>query len=313
MRRYVLVCLKKKNLILSFMFPALIGALGAVGGGLLTANSIDRQNEMANQQFNANLAFQRYQYEDMKRWQSPANQIRMLREANITPALGLNSNLAGSSLSSVGGVAPTASHAVGDFSGLPSAAAALMQGIAGSSLTSAQERNVDADTELKGIDVQTRLRENLARIDNILSTKRLSDQSRKFYMAQANYLNKQLDYADEKLSWENQELRFRTAGEAIDNALKEVEVLFAPLLKDAQIKQLGALAFMNYKQGALAGKTIDKVEAETMYEWNELFKNLPDGEQGFTEWKAMRNSKGFKVTRYALKMVFDALKSIPKM
>lgn len=296
---------------MSFIEP-LIGALGAVGGGLVTANSIDNQNAMANSQFNANLAFQRYQYEDMKRWQTPINQVRLLREAGLNPALALDSRLAGNALTSVGGVSPTATHAVGDFTGLPSAAANLMTGLSSSSLANAQEKNINADTELKGVDVQTRLRENLSRIEQILSTKRLNDQSRKFYMAQANFINKQLDYSDERLEWENQEQRYKAAGVALDNALKEVDVLFSPMLKESQIKQLGALAFMNYKQGSLAGKTMDKIEAETMFEWNELFKNLPEGEQGFTEWKTMRNSKGFKVTRYALKMIFDALRSVPK-
>lgn len=294
------------------MLPALIGALGALGSGALTADSINYQNEMARQQFQENLAFQRYQYEDMKRWQSPANQVRLLKEAGINPILALDSKLAGTALSSVGGVSPTSSAVSQDYSSIPSAASNLMQGFANTSLAQSQEKNVDADTEGKNIRNQNQMRLDLANIEKLLSDKRLNDVSRKQLQFQANYLSKQLQFADEKLEWENQEQRFKVAGVAIDNALKEVELLFAPMLNNAQIRSLGALAFMNYKQGALAGKSIEKIEAETMYEWNELFKNLPEAEQGFSEWKAMKNSKGFKVTRYALGLVFKALSSLPK-
>lgn len=109
--------------------PALIGALGAVGSGFLTANSLDNQNAAATNQFAANLAFQRYQYEDSKRWQSMPNQVRLLRYAGLNPSLALGNQ---SGISPVGGVAPTSSMTSADYSGLPSAASQLMSGIASS-------------------------------------------------------------------------------------------------------------------------------------------------------------------------------------
>ena len=202
------------------MLPAIIGALGAVGGGLLTANSINEQNAMANSQFRANYDFQRYQYEDMKRWQSPENLVRLYRQAGLNPALALGSGL-NAPATSVGGVAPTASHAVGDFSGVPSAAANLMQGFANSSLAEAQERNVDANTENVTIRNQNQLRSDLADINLKLSNKRLNDVSRKRLMLEANYIQKQLDYADERLNWENQEQRFKATFERLARTLEK--------------------------------------------------------------------------------------------
>lgn len=117
----------------------MISALGAVGGAYLTADSIDRQNAIAQSQFRENMAFQKYQYEDMKRYQSPKNQVMMLREAGLNPALAMDSSLAGKSLAGVGGVSPTASVTSGDFMGLPQGAASLLQSIVSNGLSQSQE------------------------------------------------------------------------------------------------------------------------------------------------------------------------------
>lgn len=117
----------------------LISALGAVGGAYFTADSIDRQNAIAQSQFNQNMAFQKYQYEDMKRYQSPKNQVQMLREAGLNPNLAMDSALAGKSLAGVGGVSPNASVSSADFTGLPQSAASLLQSIVSNGLSQSQE------------------------------------------------------------------------------------------------------------------------------------------------------------------------------
>lgn len=117
----------------------LISALGAVGGAYLTADSVDRQNAIAQSQFNQNMAFQKYQYEDMKRFQSPKNQVMMLREAGLNPNLAMDSALAGKSLAGVGGVSPNASVTSADYMGIPQNAASLLQSIVSHGLSQSQE------------------------------------------------------------------------------------------------------------------------------------------------------------------------------
>lgn len=95
----------------------LIGAgLGAVAG-LANVFSARSQNNEARRQFEESLNFQKYQYNDMKRYNSPKNQMRLLREAGINPALSLG-NLGQSTAVGVGSASPTASNVMPDMSGL---------------------------------------------------------------------------------------------------------------------------------------------------------------------------------------------------
>lgn len=88
----------------------LTGTLGSAAlGGLGSALGISSQREAneENMKFNRELlAFQKYQYEDMKRYNSMAEQVRRIKSANLNPALMMQGGNVGSVQSSVG--APSA-------------------------------------------------------------------------------------------------------------------------------------------------------------------------------------------------------------
>ena len=63
--------------------------LGSVGSTIGSIHSANVQNEEARRQFDASLAWSKYQYNDMKQYNSPKNQLRLMREAGLNPALAL--------------------------------------------------------------------------------------------------------------------------------------------------------------------------------------------------------------------------------
>lgn len=81
------------------IIPALIGAVGAIGGAALGASSNNRnilQNQM-NNEFNAREAqkardFQLYMWNAQNEYNSPANQRKLRAEAGYNPYLGYDSN-----------------------------------------------------------------------------------------------------------------------------------------------------------------------------------------------------------------------------
>lgn len=108
---------------------AVLGAIGAGLQGMSTLGSFfaarDQTSE-ARRQFDESMRFQRYQYDDMKRYNSPENQVRLMRKAGFNPAL-MASNLGQSTAVGVSSPSPTASSALPDFSGLSAAGGTLSQ------------------------------------------------------------------------------------------------------------------------------------------------------------------------------------------
>lgn len=122
----------------------LLGAAAISGGasflsGLGNYFAAKETNEMAREQFEKNLAFQKYQYEDTKRYNSFENQVRLARRANLNPSLLFGSGASPAGAQSVGGVGSTAQVTTPDYSFFPSAAGNLLSAFSQSSLNASQE------------------------------------------------------------------------------------------------------------------------------------------------------------------------------
>lgn len=286
---------------------AAIGALGALGSGAMTADAYNTQNSIAQSQFRENMNWQRQQYYDMKLWQSPKNQVRLYREAGINPALALQSGLAGK-VEGVGGVAPTSSMSSPDFFSLPSGASGLIQAFSQSNLADTQSKKVEADAENTLIDNRTKYERQLEELRQMKSSRKLNQSQQKYYDAQEMFLNKQLQYIDERLEWENQSERFRAAGIQLDNTMKSLEIMFKPMQINAELQSLSALAFMNYQSGLASGASIEEIKARTNKEFAEYLKMLPEAEVGKTKANIYKNGSFMKkVGLYLSDRLFDAL------
>lgn len=286
---------------------AAIGALGSLASGALTADAYNTQNSIAQSQFRENMQWQKQQYYDMKRWQSPKNQVRLYREAGINPALALESGLAGK-VEGVGGVAPTSSMTSPDFSSIPSGAANLMQAFSQSNLSDTQAKNVEANTENTLIDNRTKYERQLEELRKLKTSRKLDQSQQKYYDAQEAFLNKQLQYIDERLEWENQSERFRAAGMSLDNTMKSLEIMFKPMQINAELQSLSALAFMNYQAGLASGASIEEIKARTNKEFAEYLKTLPEAEVGKAKANIYKNGSFMqKIGLYLSDKLFDAL------
>lgn len=182
-------------------WPLVGAAVGALGSGL-NYFSAQSQNEEARRQFDQSLSWQKQQYNDMKRYNSPQNQIRMMREAGINPALALGQL---SSSSAVGSPAPgsTASMVQPDFSGLNTSAEYL-----------ANYETLNSQRDLNYADAATKLQDSLGKgIDNAYKARNyelaqnLTSEQANLLRLNAEFTQRNLGNALEYSEWQVQEQR----------------------------------------------------------------------------------------------------------
>lgn len=128
---------------------AITGALG-LGQSLLN-------NAAAQQNFNEQMAFSKYQYEDMKKYNSWQNQVAQMRAAGVNPALAIGQGQLGHSAS--GSSVPSA----------PSFQQADLNPMASAMVNPSQARLNDAQALGVGIDNETRALKNGLTLSEMMS------------------------------------------------------------------------------------------------------------------------------------------------
>lgn len=174
-----------------------LGVAAASGG--LSFLSAHKQNSEARRQFEQSMALQRYQYEDMKRYNSPANQVKLYRQAGINPALAMGQL---PSSGAVGTASPgaTSSFTQPDFSGLNVAAdIAAMYDVRNSETA----KNA-ADTNKSIEETLTKRYENKFAEDNFRWQKHLNEMRARLEESNLSLAQKTLDSQVEKSVWDAQ-------------------------------------------------------------------------------------------------------------
>ena len=222
---------------MSAIGSSLIQAGATLVGGVLNANSQNRVNAEARRQFDANMAWQKYQYEDSKKYNSASEQVRRLREAGINPMLAYSGD-AGSS-QPVAASSPTAQQNAVDYSGVMNAGAAIGNALSQQELQRKQSDNLDADTAMKESqayrqDVQNRfavakemgeLEEQQASIKEKLSQKDLNDEQRSSLQKQSESLAVQIEMNRKELSFLDDYLLARNDTQREEANYKREQVL----------------------------------------------------------------------------------------
>lgn len=110
---------------------AILGAaaLSSIGGGLLNAVGMNSQNRAAREQYQQSMNFGREQTYLNSYLNSPAVQVRKFKQAGINPALAMYSGADAGNVSMPSAPASNASVGTMDYSGLPSVASALANGL----------------------------------------------------------------------------------------------------------------------------------------------------------------------------------------
>lgn len=291
-------------------------ASGLTSAGLNLINQRSVNNE-ARRQFEENLNWQKYQYEDSKKYNSAKSQVQRLRAAGLNPMLAFGQG-AGES-TPISGSSPTAQQGAADISPAIQAGNGMVSALSQSSLNKKQGDNLEADTnvkeaegQLKWIDTFSRHQENLQRIENMLSEKDLNDERRAFLEKQKASLLKDMEFQHEKNEWNNHILRLEAENKALQNQAQQLNIKFLPMLSQAQCNQLLSIAYLNYESGKTEGKKRDLLVQQTISELihsgilgNDFFKGLPEGLKGKELYKALMNNPKYKALTFALQNTFD--------
>lgn len=90
--------------------PAYLYAGAQAAGALGDIYSQIMGNRMSDKQFAKQLSWQQKQYYDSRDWNSAPNQVRLLRQAGLNPALALGAGVVGGTATPVGSPSPTSSY-----------------------------------------------------------------------------------------------------------------------------------------------------------------------------------------------------------
>lgn len=208
----------------TFDLGGVLSGIGSIAGSVLGIGSTLINNAQSQENFNEQMNFARYQYEDSKKYNSMQEQVKRMRAAGINPALAISQGQLGTAASSVG--QPSAPS----FDSVP--AGDLMQGVSSLVSSSSQNRHNIALSEREEINNQYLRYKNIGEIltlqkelekrgiDNKLLdeelkrsiirtgqyTKELSS-NRELAQKQANYYDSLQLINQEKLNWLPQEKR----------------------------------------------------------------------------------------------------------
>lgn len=254
---------------------AVLGAIGAGLQGMSTLGSFfaarDQTSE-ARRQFDESMRFQRYQYDDMKRYNSPENQARLMRKAGFNPAL-MASNLGQSTAVGVGSPSPTASSALPDFSGLSSAGDLLSR----LGLISSEEQ-----VNKSSADVNTATANNFAArttqqlIDNLYRDE--WNKSTLYNLNSGSWLaDKQAELVGSNVEFNVRSMRDRLSQQFFQSALTKANLdsqIIANTYMPEQFAQQIASLITNQKVALMTGHaTVKSAMAAVMSAVNEMNKN----------------------------------------
>lgn len=183
-------------------------AVAGLATGMMGASSQREANEL-NAQYNRELlAFQRYQYEDQKRYNSITEQVRRMRAAGLNPSLLMQNGTIGTSASAVGAPSMIPQQPI-DVAGIGSAVSSIA-GIAGSSLSDFARAAKDTQEAIgEAINNQTRGESNRWTIDNKKALSYMHGLQGDVNAKMAEFLDKSLGDRLMQQRWESELTRAR--------------------------------------------------------------------------------------------------------
>lgn len=264
--------------------------LGAGVSGILSLGSNLITNK-ANSNLNKKmLAFQKYQYEDMKKYNSMSEQVKRMRDAGVNPALALGAGQLGTPATGVSSPSATPMEAP-DFSGAASMVSQGFQMNQQQPLIDANVRKIDSETENQKINNVTQLSKNIAEIGAILAKSNVDKETREVLAQQKEQLKTQLKYLDQNeankahilqvqsefsesnANWDNEYKRMSVGllgsekeSKDLLNAAQRITNRFLPAQYSAQIASLMAGVVLSHAQAALANTTGGYVSQQTKTE-----------------------------------------------
>lgn len=266
----------------------IVGAALATGATSFISNAVtNNANKKLNEKM---LEFQKYQYEDLKKYNSMKEQVKRMREAGVNPALALGAGQLGTPASGVSSPSQTPMEAP-DLSGASSLVSQGFQLHQQQPLIDANVEKTKAEAQNQQINNTTQLSKNIAEIGAILAksdvdkeTKQLLQQQQEQMRIQLQYLNQneankahilqvQSDFSESNANWDNEYKRMSVAllgsekeSKDLLNAAQRITNRFLPAQYSAQIASLMAGAVLSNAQAALANTTSGYVSEQAKTE-----------------------------------------------
>ena len=266
----------------------IVGAALATGATSFISNAVtNNANKKLNQKM---LEFQKYQYEDMKKYNSMKEQVKRMRDAGVNPALALGAGQLGTPATGVSSPSQTPMEAP-DLSGATSMVSQGFQMHQQQPLIDANVEKTKAEAQNQQINNTTQLSKNIAEIGAILAksdvdkeTKELLKQQQEQMRIQLQYLNQneankahilqvQSDFSDSNANWDNEYKRMSVSllgsekeSKDLLNAAQSITNKFLPSQYSAQIASLIAGVVLSNAQAALANTTNGYVSEQKKHE-----------------------------------------------
>lgn len=254
------------------MDPIVEAAL-ATGATSFISNAVtNNANKKLNEKM---LEFQKYQYEDMKKYNSMKEQVKRMREAGVNPALALGAGQLGTPATGVSSPSQIPMEAP-DLSGAASMVSQGFQMHQQQPLIDANVEKTRAEAQNQQINNTTQLSKNIAEIGAILAksdvdkeTKQLLKQQQEQMRIQLQYLNQneankahilqvQSDFSESNANWDNEYKRMSVSllgsekeSKDLLNAAQRITNRFLPAQYSAQIASLIAGVVLSNAQAAL--------------------------------------------------------------
>lgn len=251
-----------------------VGAALATGAASLISNAVtNNSNTKLNEKM---LAFQKYQYEDMKKYNSMKEQVKRMRDAGVNPALALGAGHLGTPATGVSSPSQTPMEAP-DLSGAVSMVSQGFQMHQQQPLIDANVEKIKADAQNQQINNTTQLSKNIAEIGAILAksdvdkeTRELLKQQQEQMRIQLQYLNQneankahilqvQSDFSESNANWDNEYKRMSVGllgsekeSQDLLNEAQKITNRFLPAQYSSQIASLMAGVVLSNAQSALA-------------------------------------------------------------
>lgn len=267
---------------------SIVGAALATGATSFISNAVtNNANKKLNEKM---LEFQKYQYEDMKKYNSMKEQVKRMREAGVNPALALGAGQLGTPASGVSSPSQTPMEAP-DLSGAASMVSQGFQMHLQQPLIDANVEKTRAEAQNQQINNTTQLSKNIAEIGAILAksdvdteTKELLKQQQEQMRIQLQYLNQneankahilqvQSNFSESNANWDNEYKRMSVGllgsekeSKDLLNAAQRITNKFLPSQYSAQIASLMAGVVLSNAQAALANTTNGYVSEQKKHE-----------------------------------------------
>lgn len=251
-----------------------VGAALATGATSFISNAVTNiSNKKLNEKM---LAFQKYQYEDMKKYNSMKEQVKRMREAGVNPALALGAGQLGTPATGVSSPSQTPMEAP-DLSGAASMVSQGFQMHQQQPLIDANVEKTKAEAQNQQINNTTQLSKNIAEIGAILAksdvdkeTRELLKQQQEQMRIQLQYLNQneankahilqvQSDFSESNANWDNEYKRMSVGllgsqkeSQDLLNEAQKITNRFLPAQYSSQIASLMAGVVLSNAQAALA-------------------------------------------------------------